>query len=38
MPEDYEQFKKLSELGNELVELHLLKHPSLGETGVGFTE
>ena len=38
MPEDYEKFKKLSELGMELVELHLLKHPSLGETGVGFTE
>ena len=35
---DYEKFKKLSELGKELVELHLLKHPSLGETGVGFTE
>ena len=38
LPEDYEQFKKLSELGKELVELHLLKHPSLGETGVGFPE
>ena len=38
LPEDYERFKKLSELGKELVELHLLKHPSLGETGVGFTE
>ncbi len=38
LPEDYEKFKKLSELGKELVELHLLKHPSLGETGVGFTE
>jgi predicted helicase len=38
LPEDYEQFKKLSELGKELVELHLLKHPSLGETGVGFTK
>lgn len=38
LPEDYEQFKKLSELGKELVELHLLTHPSLGETGVGFTE
>jgi len=33
---DYEQFKQLSELGKELVELHLLKHPSLSETGVGF--
>jgi predicted helicase len=38
LPEDYEKFKKLSELGKELVELHLLKHPSLGETGVGFPE
>ena len=38
LPEDYEKFKKLSELGKELVELHLLKHPSLGETGAGFTE
>jgi predicted helicase len=38
LPEDYEKFKKLSELGKELVELHLLKHPSLGEAGVGFTE
>ncbi|MGB7533915.1 MAG: type ISP restriction/modification enzyme [Halobacteriota archaeon] len=38
LPEDYEQFKKLSELGKELVELHLLKHPSLGKNGVGFTE
>ena len=37
-PTDYKKFKKLSELGKELVELHLLKHPSLGETGVGFTE
>jgi predicted helicase len=36
LPNDYEQFEKLSELGKELVELHLLKHPSLGETGVGF--
>ena len=38
LPEDYEKFKKLSELGKELVELHLLKHPSLGKNGVGFTE
>ena len=27
LPKDYEKFKKLSELGKELVELHLLKHP-----------
>ena len=31
LPEDYEKFKKLSELGKELVELHLLKHPALQE-------
>ena len=37
-PTDYKKFKKLSELGKELVELHLLKYPSLGENGVGFTE
>jgi predicted helicase len=33
---DYEQFRNLSELGKELVELHLLKHPSLSETEIGF--
>jgi len=38
LPEDYEKFKRLSESGKELVELHLLKHPSLSETGVGFPE
>jgi predicted helicase len=36
LPTDYGLFKNLSELGKELVELHLLKHPSLNETGVGF--
>jgi predicted helicase len=36
LPTNYELFKKLSELGKELVELHLLKHPSLSETSVGF--
>ena len=36
LPTDYEQFKRLSELGSELVELHLLKHPSLAKVGVGF--
>jgi len=35
---DYKKFKKLSEFGKELVELHLLKHPSLGKNGVRFTE
>jgi len=36
LPHDYEKFKNLSELGKELVELHLLKHPSLSETKIGF--
>jgi predicted helicase len=36
LPQDYEKFKNLSELGKELVELHLLKHPSLSETEIGF--
>ena len=36
LPTDIEKFKTLSELGKELVELHLLTHPSLRETGVGF--
>jgi len=36
LTKDYEKFKNLSELGKELVELHLLKHPSLSETKIGF--
>ena len=36
LPQDYEKFKNLSALGKELVELHLLKHPSLSETEIGF--
>ena len=36
LPQDYGKFKNLSELGMELVELHLLKHPSLSETEIGF--
>jgi hypothetical protein len=36
LPLDLEKFKNLSELGMELVELHLLKHPSLSETEIGF--
>ena len=36
LPLDLEQFKNLSELGKELVELHLLKHPSLSKTEIGF--
>ena len=37
MTKDYEEFKNLSELGKELVELHLLTHPSLSETEIGFS-
>jgi predicted helicase len=36
LPSDLEKFKDLSELGKELVELHLLWHPSLSETEIGF--
>jgi predicted helicase len=36
MPSDYEAFKALSNLGKELVELHLLKHPALEQAEVGF--
>jgi hypothetical protein len=36
LPDDYGKFRKLSERGKELVELHLLKHPSLSETEIGF--
>jgi Zn-finger domain-containing protein len=36
LPQDYKKFENLSELGKELVELHLLKHPSLNETEIGF--
>ena len=35
---DYELFKTLSNLGKELVDLHLLRHPALDETDVGFPE
>jgi len=38
LPSDYESFKALGNLGKELVDLHLLKHPALQETGVGFPE
>ena len=36
LPSDYDVFKELSNLGKELVELHLLKHPELEKTQVGF--
>jgi len=38
LPSDYELFKALSNLGKELVDLHLLKHPALLETEIGFPE
>jgi len=38
LPIDYEAFKALSNLGKELVDLHLLKHPALQETAIGFPE
>ena len=36
MPSDYEAFGALSNLGEELVDLHLLKHPALQQSDVGF--
>ncbi len=36
LPTNQEAFRKLSNLGKELVELHLLKHPDLDKTEVGF--
>jgi len=38
LPNDYEYFKALGNLGKELVDLHLLRHPTLSETGIGFPE
>jgi len=36
LPVGYESFKALGNLGKELVDLHLLKHPALQETEIGF--
>jgi predicted helicase len=36
LPSNHDVFKELSNLGKELVELHLLKHPELEKTEVGF--
>jgi len=36
LPSDYEVFKGLSNLGKELVDLHLLKASALDETEIGF--
>jgi len=38
LPPNYEIFKELSLLGKELVDLHLLKHPALSQTDVGFPQ
>lgn len=36
LPKDYNSFKELSKIGEELVDLHLLRHKSLEKTDVGF--
>ena len=36
LPSNYDVFRELSDFGKEIVELHLLKHPSLENTEVGF--
>lgn len=36
IPKDYEVFKKMSMLGKELVDLHLLRHKALGKPEVAF--
>jgi len=36
LPSNYDAFKELSNLGKELIDLHLLKHPDLEKTEVGF--
>jgi len=36
LPSNKEIFEKLSNLGKELVDLHLLKHPSLDKTEISF--
>jgi len=38
LPAEYGPFAELSQLGQELVDLHLLKHPALQEPGIGFPE
>jgi predicted helicase len=38
LPSDQQVFEKLNNLGKELVELHLLKHPSLDKTEIGFSK
>jgi predicted helicase len=38
MTSDNKAFKVLNNLGKELVDLHLLRHPALDETDIGFPE
>jgi hypothetical protein len=38
LPKDYKLFKTKSHLGKELVDFHLLRHPSLNKTEIGFPE
>jgi predicted helicase len=36
LPKDYNSFNELGKIGNELTDLHLLKHQALQKTEVGF--
>ena len=36
LPSNYEHFQKLSKLGQELIDLHLLKHPALSSIEISF--
>jgi predicted helicase len=36
LPKDYDSFKEFSKIGEELIDLHLLRHKSLEKTEVGF--
>jgi len=38
LPSDYKFFKSMNNLGKELIDLHLLRHPALDQTGIGFPE
>ncbi len=38
LPKNYKLFEALSNLGKELVDLHLLRHASLDKTEIGFPE
>jgi predicted helicase len=36
LPSDYRSFQRLSKLGQELIDLHLLKHPAVSSTEISF--